>query len=498
MRRPIDLGALGTPFPDGGMASPTAQVKAAIASVSGKRAKPSSGFQFDRVSRREAIVAPLLGLYLAIAVARVHERFPDYAVDGLEAAMMATMLLTVLASVPFDGWLKVWRISRPFRMVALITACAVITIPLGVWKGGSTEFFMDRFTVALAVYISCLFLLRDRKVLRRIVAAYVIIVTIIATANLIAYVNHDVSLTLLGENAQRYYLATGRANAERLRQAYGSLDPNDIAAVMATTLPLALWLAVGGLGRRIFWTASAMVLALSVIPTASRGGLLGLMAAAVVLVIVGARGNKRFVLAGTLALGAVLFMVVAGPGLDRMEDVGGAGYNLTTSEGRIAIWKRGIVWTIKRPWGYGIGNFPIYFGRLNGPERAAHNSLIQYGVELGVTGLAAYLIACGAIVAGLWHIRRNALRATPPDNESIALTGHIMAMCVACWVTGFFLSNAYYPITYMVIGIGSAVMLSHYGRAEAPVPAPTPAVGRKVGAPSTRRRRQFKAFDTPR
>ena len=470
--------------------SPTAQVKAAIvAAASGPRSSRTTGFLFDTISKKEAAVAPLLGIYLGLAVARLHERFPVLQVPYLLWGMMAIMLATVVASIPAGGLKETWNRSPQLRYVGVLAILAVVTVPLGVWMTGSFDYLVNRFTVTLAVYVACLLLLRDRKALRRIVALYVVITTVVAGTNVVAYYNNDVTSTMMSEDQRAEYLLTGEANAELMRQSFGSLDPNDIAAVMATTVPLALWLAIGNLRRRLLWTASALIMVIAVIPTASRGGLLGLAVGAIVLVLVGAKGWKRVFLVGTLAAGAFAFITLAGSQMDRMGDFGGGDYNYTASEGRIAIWKRGIVWTLKRPWGYGLDNFPIYFGWLNGPDRAAHNSLIQYSVELGVLGITAYLMICYTLVKSLLRIRRNALSGA--SQELGTLCGHVLATLAACWTTGFFLSNAYYPLTYMALGIGSAVVLS---ATETPMLNPLAAVGKAIGLPG-RRRRQLKAFD---
>jgi hypothetical protein len=405
--------------------------------------------------------------------------------------MMAVMLATLAVSLPGEAWKKTWRASPQLRLIGVLTLLAVVTVPLGVWMNGALDFLVNKFTVALAVYLTSLFLFRDSKVMRRIIALYVAIVTVVAATNVVAYFSHDLSTMMLTPDERIAYLATGVVNAAEMRQTFGSLDPNDIAAIMATTLPLALWLAIGNFGRRLIWTPCAIIMVLAVIPTASRGGLLGLGAAAVVLVLVGAKGGKRVFLVASLAIGAIAFFALAGSQLDRMSDFASNDYNYTSSEGRIAIWKRGIVWMIRRPWGYGLDNFPVYFGWLNGPSRAAHNSLIQYGVELGVLGLAAYLLICWTLVRSLLKIRQNALHSGPAGQDTVVLCGHVLAMLAACWTTGFFLSNAYHPLTYMAIGVGSAVVLSAKGKAIVAAPA----VPVKTSAVTGRRQRHLKAFD---
>jgi hypothetical protein len=475
-----------------GAISPTAQVKAAVAAAASvtKRRDTTKRFAFDHVTKAETAVAPLLGIYLGFSVARLHERFPELAVPNLLFGMMAIMLMTVALAMPSAGWKAAWKNSMQLRLVALLGALGLITAPIGIWLAGSLSFFATKYTISIGVFIACLLLCRDIKVMRRVVGLYVAITTVVAAVNVTTYFSGDLSGTYMTGHDLAVYEQSGVYNVDKARQKFGSLDPNDIAAVMATTVPLALWLAVGNLRRRVLWTPCAIVLTVAVIPTASRGGLLGLVGVAVVLVIFGASGGKRWFMIGTLALGAAAFMVLAGSSLDRMDEMGGTDYNYNTSEGRIAIWKRGLVWMARRPWGFGLDNFPVYFGWLNGPDRAAHNSLIQYGVELGVLGLAAYLLCTWTLIKSLLAVRKLAVKRGRDGQDTVALCGHALATLAASFISGFFLSHAYYPLTYMALGLGAAVVLSSADALKAAAPEPLAA------AASGPRRRYLKAFDT--
>src|SRR5690606_3944335 len=102
---------------------------------------------------------------------------------------------------------------------------------------------------------------------------------------------------------------------DRVRIRVGaSLDPNDWGSVLATTAPLALWLSFGSLRRRIFWLPATAVITLAVVPTASRGSLLGLVAAAMVLVFLGSKGWGRAITAGFVGVAALGFMLVVSEG----------------------------------------------------------------------------------------------------------------------------------------------------------------------------------------
>ena len=90
-----------------------------------------------------------------------------------------------------------------------------------------------------------------------------------------------------------------------------------------------------------------------------------------------------------MAGGVAIFAILAtGIGAnERFGDLSMDDYNVSGNEGRFYYWRQGVVWMIKRPWGYGLGNYGTYFGMLNGEERAAHSTWVQYGVDLGVAGL---------------------------------------------------------------------------------------------------------------
>ncbi len=120
--------------------------------------------------------------------------------------LMSVMLLTLFATVPGAGWRRTWNASPQLRLVALLAVLAVVTVPLGIWMSGSLNFLFSRFSIAVAVYIACIFLLRDRKVLRRVVALFILITAVVATRNLIGYFNHDLNNTMMSDEEKATYL----------------------------------------------------------------------------------------------------------------------------------------------------------------------------------------------------------------------------------------------------------------------------------------------------
>jgi hypothetical protein len=444
----------GTPFTE----DISGLVKAA--ELSGQRARRQLGFQLTEAGVGTRYIAVLLGLYLGWVVARVPEVFPQVFVPRLPMISMGIFSLALIGMVPREGWVALWRASIPFRCVATLYALAWITAPLGIWMSGSIDAAANRYLIAIITFLACFVFLRDRQNLRIAVALFVLCTATIAAYTLVTY-----DPSALAVDAEGIPLAPDEISIDRLRiNVSVSLDPNDWGAVLTATIPLALWLGASARAARPFWMATALLLTAAIVPTQSRGSLLGLVAAAIVLVGVGAKGWKRLIMLGLIISGGLLFALVASDGqLGRFFDFGTDDYNVAANEGRLYFWRQGVVWMIKRPWGYGLDNYPTYFGWLNGPDRAAHSSWVQYGVELGIAGLSLFVM----LVVSLWkglriHRRLGLAQHVPhkiPGEREATLAGHVLATLAATLVTGSFLSNAYYPLMYMSLGIAAAVLV---------------------------------------
>lgn len=469
-------------------------VKAASESASAGRRK-SGLFSLTTATAGERFLAPILGIYLGFAVVRLPEVFAALAIPRLPMILMLIFLGALLLAVPAPAWRTIWEHSTPMRLVGVLLGIAIVTAPIGIWPSESYQFLRDRYFVAVAVFLSCLVFLRDRRTLRLAVAVYTLSVTAVSLDVVKTYDPNGPFYNEDGEVIDPDVIAI-RPELKRLQVVGIGLDSNDFGAILATTFPLALWLSVGSFTRRVFWTGCAAIMVMAVVPTQSRGSMLGFLAGATVIIGAGAKGWRRWLTFAMLAaaVGAFLYMASGMGASGRFGDFSGDDYNLT-NEGRLFFWRQGMVWMIKRPWGYGISNFPTYFGEMNGPERAAHSSWVQYGMELGVAGLATFIYLCYVTVSGLSKLRRRAAQLVGDmvARDEAILAGHMLAMLAGLLVTGSFLSNAYYPLMYMGLGLGAATLLGRppqLEEAKAPDPAPPPPTldGRSGALPRRRLR----------
>ncbi|MES2304381.1 MAG: O-antigen ligase family protein [Gemmatimonadota bacterium] len=455
-------------------------VKAATANV-GQRTK-SGGFSLSKAGTGEFVMAALFGLYLGYAVVRLPEVFVQLAIPKLPMTLLLIFLTSLLLLVPSNGWELLWAQCRPMRLGAILLGIAIGTAPIGIWPSESYDFIKSRYIISVSIFLCCIVFLRDRRTFRLAAAIYVLCVGAVSYNVIKTYDPNGPVLNEDGDVIDPAVLAS-RPELRRLQVVGVSLDSNDFGAILATTFPLALWLSVGNFRRRVFWTGVAGLFVMAVVPTQSRGSMLGFMAAATVLIGAGARGWRRWltILLVGAGVGAFILMATGMGSADRFSDFGAGDYNVSGNEGRLYFWKQGFVWMLKRPWGYGIANFPTYFGELNGPERAAHSTWVQYGMELGVAGIVTFVLLCKSVVGGLRKLRKAAVQqrdTVPEAKDEEVLAGHMLAVMTGVLVTGSFLANAYYALTYMALGMGAAVLIGtplkmnvSEPKTEAPVPA---------------------------
>ncbi len=430
------------------------------------RVRAGGGFSFSRASAAERAVGPLFGVFLTYGVARIQEVFPVLEVAHL-AQVIGILCLAVLAtSIGVTGWVAMWRQSFTLRAMVGLFGLALITIFLGIWVAGSWYYFKEKYIIQWLLFLIGAILFRDRTIMRTSIAMVSAAVTAAAWMAVSGQAN-------MGGDVDRVYI--GGTGGTR-----GSLDPNDFGAILVSIIPLALWLgSTSGPFRKVLWYGAAMLMVGAIAPTASRGALIGLATVGLVLILIGTTGYKRIFMGGFVALAILLFTTVVNDAqMARFGAIGGDDdYNVSSGEGRIAIWKRGIVWTIKRPTGYGLDNFPIYFGWLNGKEKAAHNSFVQIAVELGVAGLILFVLIYWRGLKDGWRYLRELRKLgkgprPPPLARETSLVGMAIASITGALVTGFFLSNAYASITMFVFAILAGMEL---GRTALPNGGPIPA-----------------------
>ena len=203
--------------------------------------------------------------------------------------------------------------------------------------------------------------------------------------------------------------------------------------------------------RAVYFGATILFVSANVV-TFSRGGFLGLLASSIVLAWKLGRKNRLNV---TIASAAIaLVAVVAAPGnyplrilsifIPSLDPVGSA-------DARRETLITSLIVTARNPWGIGIGNSSI-FGSHN---HVTHNAYTQVSSELGLLGLAMYLMLIISPYRKLAAIERELFAKDQIDWFYYVSIG-LQASIIGYMVSSFFASVAYNWFIYYLIAYAVA------------------------------------------
>ena len=215
-------------------------------------------------------------------------------------------------------------------------------------------------------------------------------------------------------------------------------DPNDLATLIAATSVLCLYFLCerSRFGARFLWLLPLAILGVGLVCTRSRGGLLAVGAA--VIVLVGIRYGKR-VAAGSAVVGLGLLQFIAGR-QGEFELDNGTGYD------RITLWREGYESLKSAEIVFGIGQ-----GEYSEIARlVAHNSYVHAFVELGLFGGTLFFGCFFFAGLGLYRLHR-AGRLTNPELDR--LRPYLCALLAGWCAAMLSLSRCYVVPTYLVIGL---------------------------------------------
>jgi O-antigen ligase len=235
-------------------------------------------------------------------------------------------------------------------------------------------------------------------------------------------------------------------------------DPNDLAAFLVAMLPIAIAL---GLSARGLWRKAVLllysVLCLgAVIVTFSRGGFLALIA--MTLVLVWKLGRRhRFISMFTAITSASLFITLS-PGHYwlRMASIFIPSLDpLGSASARSALLKQSILVALRHPiFGIGIGNFML----ISINEHVTHNAYTQVAAEVGLPALIIYVLFTVTPIRRLRRIEDAEFkREGRRRSRFYYLSVGMQASLIGYAVSSFFISVAFYPVIYYLVGYAVCV-----------------------------------------
>lgn len=198
---------------------------------------------------------------------------------------------------------------------------------------------------------------------------------------------------------------------------------------------------------------------MTVLGASSRGSQLALLIGLICLMIGYKKLSLKYlVYAGLLV--ATIWMVLPEEQKQRFQTAG----EDDTSTTRLAYWTAGIDMAKKHPWlGIGYDAFPHHYhyyykestsGYLAGRKEAAHNTLVQVVSTLGFPALFLYLFFHFAVLKKL-RVKKKAIDSEF-EEERVFLTRLKLALNVGAityFIGAFFMSVAFYPYIYFLLGL---------------------------------------------
>ena len=379
------------------------------------------------------------------------------------------------------SFLAAFRDSIGKYMLAF-TCCFLVSIPFGIWRGGSIQVLTDQWLMALVVFAATALLISDFEQYRRTaktIALAILVLTII-------------SITLGTTENGRLFLERGRF-----------ANPNEMAQVLLLGMPF--WWALYASFRAPFsklLAGCSLVLMLYVIgKTGSRGALIALVVMVAFLFARAPVVGKMKLLVGTAVLVALAVLTLPGSlraryqTFFRQDDAdaeasGGSpsasesdmlGSAVASTNSRRDMLVRSLVITFHHPiLGVGPGNFPveenamsIAEGKRRGAWLGTHNTFTQVSSECGVPALFFY-----AGIAVLALRKTDVLyRRTESHPELEEIGCHALGLnysLIAFVVTGMFVHAAYTALLPVLAGLTvSLLRIAEPLLAKAP-PLPAP------------------------
>lgn len=328
---------------------------------------------------------------------------------------------------------------KEMKYLVLLFLQLCIAVPFSIWPGGSSERVFEDMSKVVIISLCIPSVVNTVSRVRWMLRVQTIPVAIMVLAS--AFGSGKVLVDSAGQT--------------RARGLVGGVfeNPNDYAFAIALVFPVSVCFFLHSrnpLGK-LFWAATSLAMVYVVFETLSRGGLLALGLAAIVLAWEYGFRQKRYALLVVFGLSLVA-LIGAAPDkfvsrvqsiVDFNKDATGSGW------ARRALLQQSIDTTLANPlFGVGPGNFQIFSGNWHG----AHNTYTQLGSEAGLPAALFFILL---IFGGVAKTRRLRLNSADPELKSLATALNASLTCYA--VGAFFADTGYHFFPYLLLAYAASL-----------------------------------------
>jgi putative inorganic carbon (hco3(-)) transporter len=375
-------------------------------------------------------IEPFIGLlnYLAFLYIRPQDFVPS--LTGAPIMLIlggATAALVVLHQALYQRKLVFARVPQSMLVLWMYVAVVASRMALGHVRG-AFDATLD-FVPTIVMY----FLLVE-------------LTTTPARVKIIFITITHLSMVLAVQGIIQFFTGAGLGGQESYKgriQAVGIFaDPNDLAMVMNTVLPLTILLLTQSRSAlvRVYYFVFTCVFVYSIWLTESRGGLLALGAMAI-LVCYRKFGKVVGVPAGVLVMGALL---VLGPRMNTISTEDASSY------GRLEAWSLAMDLFKSSPlFGIGYAHFMDYH------FRTAHNSYLLCAAELGFFGLLPWLMMFYISYKNTVFVEKELLKRGERNFAMYVHAAHLSL--VVFFLSSLLLSRTYHALLFIMIGLCASI-----------------------------------------
>ena len=380
-----------------------------------------------------------LAVLAYVAVEPVGNLLPD--VGGMSAVRLfgAALVLAWLARLVLDSR-PVAIGHRSLAAAAALTLVVLASLALNPHGAAGIE-VASRYLSYLAVLVVLVDSMRHRVSPTHVAQVFVWSCTAAAVGGLVVFLSQG-----------------GRAEGPQE-------DPNDLGFFLVAAVPFAVVAMRGSRRRTVLYGTALVLLLVGTAATFSRGALLGLVAAALVALFLGIL-RPRQVVTG-LAVTAVALGAVWASAPEIVDRSLGEKQTVAQSniDSRFTSWRLAAEMTLDHPFlGTGPGGFGVNFDRYEGRASfdpthldVAHQMLLDVSSELGLLGLAAFVVLLASGLGAAWRAA-DLPRSPRADDERRRLLGAaVVTSFAATLVAAIFLSEQYYLPLWLLVALGTAI-----------------------------------------
>ena len=401
--------------------------------------------------RGHGLTFACLFVFSVVLYVRPYELIPAFSGFKTMAFWVGIVTLSVYAisHVALEGNLTAR--PREVNMVLLVGLGALLSIPFAVDPGEAWKEFNDVAIKTLLIFLVLVNVLRTETRVR-LLWFLVLGVSIYLSVNVIQ-----------DYQAGIFKIGSAGVNTERVEGAIKGLfdNSNDLALHLVTMIPIAFVLGIEkkSIVRKLVYFPITLLMVAAVIVTYSRGGFLGLIAMALILVRKLGRRNRTTAVA-TLVFGVIFFLIVApGSYSGRLATIFDSASDITgSSSQRTQVLKRSVLVALRYPlFGVGIGNFH----HKSFQELGTHNAYTQVAAETGIAAMICYIIFLVHPLRKLRMIERE-LYERNENSRFFYLAIGLQASLVGYMVASFFAAVAYQWYIYYLVGYAIALRRIYY------------------------------------